>query len=92
MEQRKSERKEFTRLLSFKVNTTESRIVICGSRAVDISSHGLGMLSDYRLVRGMVLQISVPVEEIGITLPLFAEVARVSMARESFKAGLRFLS
>jgi hypothetical protein len=91
MEQRKAERKDFTRTLSFRVSTAESRIVICGSQGVDISSLGLGVLSDYRLARGMVLQLSLPIEEIGVTLPLFAEVARVSLARESFRAGLRFL-
>jgi hypothetical protein len=91
MEQRKAERKEFTKPLSFRVSTYESGTVICGSRGVDISSRGLGMTSDYRLAQGMILQISLPVEDIGITLPLFAEVTRVSQVRESFRAGLRFL-
>jgi hypothetical protein len=91
MERRMAERKEFTKTLDFKVSTLESGTVTCGSQGVDISSYGLGMMSDYRPERGMILQISVPVEDIGITLPLFAEVTWVSPVREGFKAGLSFL-
>ncbi len=91
IEQRIAERKKFTRPLDFKVSTVESGTVIRKSRGVDISSCGLGMTSDYRLTQGMVLRISLPVDDIGITLPLFAEVVYVSPIRKSFRTGLVFL-
>ncbi len=91
MERRMAERKKFTRLLDFKASTFESGTVICQGRGVDISSLGFGMMSEYRLAQGMVLQISFPVEDTGITLPLFAEVAYVLAVGGSFKTGLIFL-
>ncbi len=91
MERRTAERKEFTRTLDFKVSTFESGTVACRSQGADISSHGLGIVTDYRPAPGMIFRISIPVEDIGITLPLFAEVTWVSPVRAGFRAGLSFL-
>ncbi len=49
------------------------------------------MVTGCRLAPGMVLLINLPLDEIGITLPLFAEVVHVSPVEESFRTGLVFL-
>ncbi len=91
MERRMAERKQFTKPLNFRAGNIEWGDVISQGHGVNISSHGLGMTSDYLLVQGMVVRISLPVEDPGITLPLFAEVTWVSRNLASYRAGLRFL-
>ncbi len=91
MERRLAERKGFTRSLDFKLSTFESGTVICKGQGVDVSSHGIGMMSEHPLAQGMVLQIDLPVQEIGVTLPVFAEVAWIIAAKGSVRAGLSFL-
>jgi hypothetical protein len=90
-EQRIAERKKFTQALKLDISTIELGKMSCESRGVDVSSHGLGIVSDYPLLEGMVLRISLPVNEMGIALPVFAEVAWVMPGRESLRAGLRCL-
>jgi hypothetical protein len=91
VERRTLERKEFTRALDFTVSTFQSGTMLSRGFGVDISCNGLGITSEYSPTPGTVLRISIPVEEIGIALPIFAEVAWVSPGREIFRAGLTFL-
>ncbi len=91
MERRIAERKEFTGKLDFKLGTFASGIVACKGQGVDVSSHGIGMTSNHPLAQGMVLQIDLPIQDIGVTLPVFAEVAWIAAVKGSFRAGLSFL-
>ncbi len=92
MERRKAERKQFTKPLNFRVNDMEWGQVTSGGQGVNISSSGLGITSAYPLAQGMVLQVGLPIEDLGVTLPLFTEVTWVAPALGSCRAGLRFLS
>ncbi len=91
MERRTAERKTFTSTMEFKSSTFESGTAIYRSQGVDISSQGLGFMSDYRPALGMILRVGIPVDYIGITLPLFAEVAWIEPVKKSFRTGLSFL-
>ncbi len=91
MERRIAERKEFRSILDFKLSACQSGTVTHKGRGVDVSSSGIGITSQYLLAQGMVVQIELPLQEIGITLPLFAEVAWAVPVGESFRAGLSFL-
>ncbi len=91
VERRKAERKQFTKPLNFRVSDMEQGPVNSGGQGVDISSLGLGMTSDHPLAQGMVLRVGLPVEDLGVTLPLFTEVEWVAAVSGSCRAGLRFL-
>jgi hypothetical protein len=91
VEQRMTERKEFKQELNVEISNVASAGGTSEARGVDLSSYGLGMISRYPLEQGMVLRISLPIHEIGISLPLFAEVAWAIPAREGMRAGLKFL-
>ncbi len=91
LEQRVTERKEFKQSLNVEISNVVSACGKGEGRGVDLSSYGLGMISRYPLARGMVLRISLPIKEIGIALPLFAEVAWAVPGPDGVRAGLRFL-
>ncbi len=92
MERRKAARKQFTKPLSFRISDMEWGSVNSGGQGVNISSRGLGITSAFPLAQGMVLRVALPVEDLGIMLPLFTEVTWVAPALGSCSAGLRFLS
>ena len=91
-EQRDSERKPFNSQVHFHlsaVNSKQKTDVQCVGRGVDISKYGLGLITEFPLERGAVLQVLIPA--IGdTTLPVFAEV-RWSMPFNTFRVGLQFL-
>ena len=60
VERRGAGRKEFTRSLDFKASAFESAAVFGKGKALDISAQGLGLLTDYRLEKGMVLRLVLP--------------------------------
>ena len=91
VERRGVERKEFTRSLDFKASAFESAAVFGKGKALDISAQGLGLLTDYRLEKGMVLRLVLPEYWAGATIPVFAEVAWTRPLTERFRAGLRFM-
>ena len=91
IDRRGAERKQFTRFLDFKASAFESATVFCKGKALDISSQGLGLLTDYRLNKGMVLRLMLPEYWAGATIPVFAEVAWTCPLTDRFRAGLRFL-
>ena len=92
MERRMEAREGFDH--SFELSAMQSGAsgsVRCRARGVDISLHGIGLFTDYPLVRGMVLRLMLPVSGTGAIVPVFAEVAWVDRAIGRFRAGLRFL-
>jgi hypothetical protein len=91
MERRAVERKEFTRSFDFKANSFGPAPVFVRSIGRDISSHGLGMMTEYRLEKGAVLRVILPEYWDGTTIPVFAEVAWTRPLGAGFSAGLRFL-
>ena len=91
VERRGVGRRKFTRSLDFKASAFESTAVCGKGKALDISAQGLGLLTDYRLEKGMVLRLALPEYWSGATIPVFAEVAWSRPLTECFRAGLRFM-
>jgi hypothetical protein len=91
MERRINERKEFRKPLDIRLSDPCLGTLTCEAYAFDISSSGLGMVSNYSAKPGSVLQIRIPVDDRGIALPIFAEVAWVSAAGKGFRTGLVYL-
>ena len=57
----------------------------------DISAHGLQILTDHPLKKGMVIRLDLQVSGVEISVPVFAEVAWSIPADKGFKAGLKYL-
>jgi hypothetical protein len=97
MEKRMSVREDFNNPFEFELSATKSDSfgdATCHAEGVDISTHGLGLMTDYPLARGMVLRLVLPVRGVETTIPVFAEVAWARQADESgnqVRAGVRFL-
>ncbi len=90
MERRAVDRKEFTKALDFKASSFESSTFGKG-KGFDISCHGLGILTDYRLQKGMVVRLVLPEYWHGTAIPVFAEVAWTRPLKKNLRAGLRFI-
>ncbi len=89
---RMSDRKGFTQPIRFEISALGTGdYTTFGGEAVDISPDGLGLLSEYPLVKGMVVRLALPVEGVGTPVPVFAEVSRVVPVSNRHRAGLRFL-
>ncbi len=92
MERRTAKRRQFTKALDLRARDGNSTPLICKGYGVDISCKGLGVtMSEYPPKPGTILQISIPIDEIGIQLPIFAEVAWIAYGKKSFRTGLMFL-
>jgi hypothetical protein len=59
---------------------------------VDISRHGLGMLTAYPLKEGEFLRLHFPLDSVDTTLPVFAKVVWARMEGSSFRVGMAFLA
>ncbi len=89
---RMSERKGFSRQINLEISALGTRdYAAIRGEAVDISTDGLGLLSEYPLIQGMVVRLALPVEGAGTSVPVFAEVSRAVPFRNLCRAGLRFL-
>jgi hypothetical protein len=62
------------------------------SQGIDISSHGLGILTRSALKKGDVLKVSLPARTDGAYLPIFSQVVWVKRQDKEYRAGLQFLS
>jgi hypothetical protein len=61
------------------------------AHARDISAHGLQILTDHPLKKGMVIRLDLQVSGVEISVPVFAEVAWAMPLDKGFKAGLKYL-
>jgi hypothetical protein len=94
IEKRIKERKKFNKSLSFEtIEKEENKIKHVKKKAIslDISEDGLGMRAESILSEGWVLKLFLPVPEVEISIPVFAEVMWVKEEIGYFRAGLRFL-
>jgi hypothetical protein len=62
------------------------------SRGIDISSHGLGILTDLSLQRGDVLKVLIPARAENAIMPVFSRVAWAKKENNEFRVGLEFLA
>ncbi len=87
-------RQVFSRPIEFELSATGAAGMgptMSVAQGLDISSHGIGMLADFPLTKGMILRLSLPLNVAGAALPVFAEVAWAIPDSDYFRAGLRFL-
>lgn len=94
MDGRIAGRREFRRPIEFELSAIEAAdtgAFMSVGLGLDINSHGIGMLADCPLVKGMIIRLSLPLNGCGTTLPVFAEVAWAVPEMDCFRAGLRFL-
>jgi hypothetical protein len=62
------------------------------AQGIDISSHGLGILTPLALKAGDVLKVSLPARTDGTFLPVFSQIVWVKRQEKEYRAGLQFLS
>ncbi len=92
MNRRRYDRTEFRQSLEFSAaQRGDGPAASFSGRGIDISSDGVGLVSDSPLREATVVRLSVPVPALGITLPVFAEVAWTGSDADPKRAGLRFL-
>ncbi len=91
-QRRKAERRDFIRQFEFElIEPGKSTVATRRARGVDISSDGLGFLTEGRLKKGMVLKLALPAQGVDANLPVFGEVVWSSPVAAGLRAGLRFL-
>jgi hypothetical protein len=93
-EQRKDVRKEYVKEISFESMLAERNdkgAMIRNGRSMDISHGGISLLAHHKSIEGEILKLSVPLNDLDITVPIFAEVIWVTEFQENYRAGLRFL-
>jgi hypothetical protein len=88
------ERKMFNRAFSFEINYTpaDSEPFEQKSYGIDISSCGVGIQTDHAVQNGSVLKFNLPMREVEVTIPVFAQVMWSMPANDHFRVGLRFLA
>jgi len=87
------DRKKFDQPVLFEINTMEEALknVRQTGIAIDISDGGLGLKTDFPIAEQSVLKFHIPVKEMEITLPVFAQVMWTKSDKSQFRSGLRFL-
>ncbi len=93
MERRMAEREGFHGPLEFRLSAIESGALrggTCGAYGEDISSRGLGVLTNYPLRKGMVVCLEMPAAGRS-AVPVFAEVKWAEPAIGGIRAGVCFL-
>lgn len=60
-------------------------------RCVDISSAGIGMITNSSLHKGEVLKLHFAVPKLEVTLPVLTEVIWTRQVDDHFRVGLQFL-
>lgn len=93
-QKRSSDRKIFNKTIRFELSIMESgqlKNIQYEGLGLDISQGGLGLTTDYALKEGEVLRLIFPINELDITLPIFAETVWSKPANGHCRAGLRFL-
>jgi hypothetical protein len=85
------QRKTFSQLLEYDLGVIGNSCKKYTAHARDISAHGVQIVTDYPLKRGMVLRLGLPVSGAEISVPVFAEVAWALPTDNGFRAGLQYL-
>jgi hypothetical protein len=93
-QERVKPRKTFNEAIPFEMMAMEpARIRSIQENAVclDISESGLGLTADLAPKKGAVLKVFLPIQKVGINLPVFAEVVWSARSNGHFRMGLRVL-
>ena len=93
-EKRLHDRKTFNQPLFFEISVLgeESKNIRQNGIATNISSDGLGMITDYSLQESSVLKTYLPVQGVDLSIPVFTEVMWSAPTGNLFRVGLRFLA
>jgi hypothetical protein len=93
-EKRSEVRRLFRKQISFQVSATKagpSRNVGRTGLCVDISSGGIGLVTDCRFQRGEILKLFLPIGSEEVIAPVFAEVIWSGPSGSNTISGLKFL-
>lgn len=93
--QRESLRNAVTRPVSLELIGVEQgkiRDLRIEGTSVDISSGGLGMITNGTLRKGDVLKLHLSVNDMQVTLPILSEVMWLQKMNGEYRAGLQFLA
>jgi hypothetical protein len=90
---RHSYRQEFNQPVSFETSVINGKIrnIRYNGIVVDISDGGLGLKTDHALSQGSVLKFDIPIKDMDIAIPVFAQVLWSKPDDDQFRAGLSFL-
>ena len=93
MDKRKEQRKTFHHSIEYDLGSASraSGKRAYAARTRDISAHGLQILTDHPLKKGMVVRLDLQVSGVEISVPVFAEVVWAIPADKGFRAGLKYL-
>ena len=92
-QKRMFDRKGFDLPVSFETTTVNGELKNARHQglAMDISAGGLGLKTDHALPEGSVLKFNIPIKDVEITIPVFAQVMWSKPDDGNFRAGLSFL-
>ena len=94
-DQRTLERKPYSHRIDLEVSDLEAekpRSLKVTGKALDISSNGIGLLTEAPLNRGEVIKIYIPIAFLKAVLPSFSEVRWVQHTKRHYRVGLQFLA
>jgi hypothetical protein len=94
-EKRKLARSDFPQAIHLQLTAEQSgklEILESTSRGIDISSHGLGLVTNLSLKKGDIVKVQLPAQAEGTLLPVFSQVVWARKENSEFRAGLQFLS
>ena len=61
------------------------------AQGIDISSGGIGIATSQALCIGEVVKLEYPLNDSGVTVPVYSEVVWSQMSEKNVRVGLRFL-
>jgi len=94
-EKRKINRTGFLHTFQLQLTTGQSgklELLENISQGIDISSHGLGIRTNYSFRKGDVVKVQLPSRVAGAFLPVFSQVVWTRKENDGFRVGLQFLS
>jgi len=94
-EMRAAPRKAYSRTIGFELRREEKdswKHIQGEGQGLDITSSGLGFVTDFQCQAGEVLRLNLPVEPPDIAIPVFSEVRWSIPEGVRYRVGLQFLS
>jgi hypothetical protein len=90
---RHSYRQGFNQPVSFETSVINGKVrnILYNGIVMDISDGGIGLKTDHALPEGSVLKFNIPIKDVEITIPVFAQVMWSKPDDHHFRAGLSFL-
>lgn len=93
-ENRRNKRNNLNRVINFEINDKGKDFRVMANMAVgiDISSGGMGLQTESKLIKGDMIKVDVPLSEGDVTVPLLAKVIWSMQFDNAYRVGLGFLA